>query len=45
VSAFPNLSTGLVGRGWPDDAIRKVLGENTLRVLAEAGSPPAAQAP
>jgi membrane dipeptidase len=32
---FPNITRGLVARGWPDDDIRKVLGENFLRVMAK----------
>jgi membrane dipeptidase len=30
---FPNITRGLVSRGWSDDDIRKVLGENFLRVM------------
>ena len=32
---FPNITRGLVARGWSDDDIRKVLGENFLRVMAK----------
>jgi len=45
VADFPNLSAGLGARGWSDDEIRRVLGENALRVLSQAGSASAAQAP
>jgi membrane dipeptidase len=30
---FPNITRGLVARGWSDDDIKKVLGENFLRVM------------
>ena len=30
---FPNITRGLVARGWSDDDIRKVLGGNFLRVM------------
>jgi len=30
---FPNITRGLVGRGWSDDDIAKVLGKNFLRVM------------
>lgn len=30
---FPNITRGLVARGWTDHDIRKVLGENFLRVM------------
>jgi membrane dipeptidase len=36
VSRFPALLAELLRRGWTDDGIRKVAGENVLRVLAEA---------
>jgi membrane dipeptidase len=36
VSCFPNLTAELLSRGWPEADVRKVLGDNTLRVLAEA---------
>ena len=32
---FPNITRGLVGRGWSDDDIFKVLGENFLRVMEQ----------
>jgi membrane dipeptidase len=35
VAQFPNLTVELRRRGWSDEALRKVLGENILRVLAE----------
>ena len=31
---FPNITRGLVARGWSDESIQKVLGENFLRVMA-----------
>ena len=34
VSSYPNLVDGLVKRGYSDDDIRKILGENLLRVWA-----------
>jgi membrane dipeptidase len=36
VSGFPNVTRGLAARGWPEESIRKLLGENLLRVMAEA---------
>lgn len=36
VSKFPNLLKELARRGWSDDDLRKVAGENFLRVLDEA---------
>ena len=40
VSTFPNLIEGLLRRGYSEEDIRKILGENTLRVWAavEAGA-------
>jgi membrane dipeptidase len=35
VAAFPNLTLELMRRGMSDDDIRKVLGENLLRVLSQ----------
>ena len=35
VSDFPNVTLELLKRGYSEDAIRKILGENLLRVLAE----------
>jgi membrane dipeptidase len=35
VSDFPNVTVELVSRGYSDEAIRKILGGNVLRVLAE----------
>jgi len=32
---FGNLTAGLVARGYPDDAVRKIIGGNWLRVLRE----------
>lgn len=36
VSAFPDLIEELLRRGWSDREIRKLLGENVLRVMREA---------
>jgi membrane dipeptidase len=36
VSRYPHLVAELINRGWTDQDIRKALGENLLRVLAEA---------
>ena len=30
---YPLITSGLLERGYPEDAVRKILGENTLRVL------------
>jgi membrane dipeptidase len=38
VSGFPAITAGLAERGWSDEDLQKLLGENALRVLAEAGS-------
>jgi membrane dipeptidase len=40
VSTFPNLIEGLLRRDYSEEDIRKILGENTLRVWAavEAGA-------
>jgi len=35
-SKIPRLTEGLVRRGYGEADIRKILGENTLRVLADA---------
>jgi membrane dipeptidase len=35
VSELPNLTRGLLERGWSEAVVRKVLGENLLRVMAE----------
>ena len=34
-SNFPRITEGLLGRGYGEAEIRKILGENTLRVLAD----------
>jgi membrane dipeptidase len=34
VSGYRNLTPGLLARGYSEEAIRKILGENALRVLA-----------
>jgi len=36
VSMYPNLFAELVRRGWTDDELRKLAGENLLRAFAEA---------
>lgn len=36
VSCYPNITAELLGRGWDEQAIRKVLGKNALRVLRKA---------
>jgi membrane dipeptidase len=36
VAGFPNITAGLLARGYPEDAVRKILGGNLLRVLAQA---------
>jgi membrane dipeptidase len=35
VSLLPNLTKGLLARGWSEDVVRKVLGENLLRTMRE----------
>jgi membrane dipeptidase len=35
VSMYPNLFAELVRRGWSDDDLRKLAGENMLRVMEE----------
>ena len=35
VSDFPNITRGLLNRGYTPEAIRKILGENTLRVFRQ----------
>lgn len=36
IGEFPNLTRAMVDRGWSETRIRKVMGENWLRVLHEA---------
>ncbi len=36
IGEFPNLTATMVERGWPETRIRKVMGENWLRVLGDA---------
>jgi membrane dipeptidase len=33
---YPRITAGLLERGYPEPAIRKILGENVLRVLRAA---------
>jgi len=35
VSLLPNLTRGLLARGWSEQVVRKVLGENLLRTMRE----------
>jgi membrane dipeptidase len=35
-SKFPRITEGLLRRGYSDTDIRKILGENTLRVMDDA---------
>jgi membrane dipeptidase len=44
VSAYPNLVRGLLERGYSEGDIRKILGENLLRVWAEVEAYAASQA-
>jgi len=39
VAGYPTITAGLLARGWPEADLRKLLGENTLRVLADATGP------
>jgi membrane dipeptidase len=36
VSCYPNITAELLRRGWSEPEIRKVLGQNVLRVMADA---------
>lgn len=36
VSMFPNITAGLLNRGYSEAEVRKILGENVLRVLRQA---------
>jgi membrane dipeptidase len=36
VSCYPNITTEMLRRGWEERDIRKVLGENILRVMENA---------
>jgi membrane dipeptidase len=35
IGDFPNLTAAMERAGWPEGKIRKVMGENWLRLLAE----------
>ena len=35
IGEFPNLTAAMEKAGWPETKIRKVMGENWLRVLKE----------
>jgi membrane dipeptidase len=45
VSRLPALTRGLLERGHPPDVVRKVLGENLLRVLAQVEAVSGGDAP
>jgi membrane dipeptidase len=36
IEDFPNLTAAMERRGWPERRIRRIMGENWMRVLAEA---------
>jgi membrane dipeptidase len=36
IEDFPNLTAAMERRGWPERRIRRIMGENWLRILAEA---------
>jgi membrane dipeptidase len=36
IEDFPNLTAAMERRGWPEQRIRRIMGENWLRILAEA---------
>jgi membrane dipeptidase len=44
VAGFPRISAGLMERGWSEADLRKLLGENLLRVFESAELAPAAEA-
>lgn len=35
IEDFPNLTTAMEERGWPEPRIRKVIGDNWLRMFKE----------
>jgi membrane dipeptidase len=35
IGDFPNLTAAMQQRGWPESRIRKIMGENWLRMLRE----------
>jgi membrane dipeptidase len=35
VRALPFVTQGLLERGWPPDAVRRLLGENALRIISD----------
>ena len=42
---YPNLTAAMERRGWPGSRIRKVMGENWLRLLAEVWTPSTGTSP
>ena len=38
IGDFPNLTIAMEHAGWPEGKIRKIMGENWLRLLAEVWS-------
>ena len=35
IGEYPNLTDAMVRQGWPEAKVRKIMGENWLRVLRE----------
>jgi len=35
IGEYPNLTEAMLGQGWPETKVRKIMGENWLRVLKE----------
>ena len=35
IGDFPNLTAAMISAGWPDKRIRKIMGENWVRVLGD----------
>ena len=42
---YPNLTAAMERRGWPESRIRKVMGKNWLRLLAEVWTPSTGTSP